>query len=220
MLGADVGPGSGGLLQTLAICTFFTQYQPDERVDFPYAFFVKANSGQPTAQIQATCNRNSLSACRIASHVTQIWLHPNKLTDIDSRTKHAKPHAKYLRSSNGSWSESVVFWTNLPTTVATIVLSSRLGATLVGVALLVAVGALNARPVGRLGTVTTSVAELVAVTALNLGHVARLRALLRDMALLIAVAAGDDALLVALLSTMALFTAVAADVRLAVRAVA
>ena len=97
-----------------------------------------------------------------------------------------------------------------PSTVATLVLSSRLGATLVRVALLVTVRALNTRPVGRLGTVATSVTELVAVTALDLGHVARLRALLRHVALLVAIAAGHDALLLALLSTMTLFTAVAA----------
>lgn len=114
----------------------------------------------------------------------------------------------------------MVFRNDLPTTIATLVLSRRLGATLVGVALLVAVGALNARPVGRLRTVATSVAELVAVATLNLGHVARLRTLLRNMTLLIAVAACDDTLLVTLLSAMTLLTAVAADVRLTVRAVA
>lgn len=114
----------------------------------------------------------------------------------------------------------MVFRTTLPTIIGTLVLSRRLGATLVGVALLVAIGALNARPVGRLRTIATSVAELVAVTTLNLGHVARLRAFLGDVALLIAVAAGHDTLLVALLSTVTLLTAVAADVRLAVRAVA
>ena len=113
-----------------------------------------------------------------------------------------------------------MFWSNLPATVATVVLSGRLGATLVGVALLVALGALHTRPVGRLGTVAASVAELVAVTALDLSHVARLRALLGDVALLVAVTAGHDALLVALLCTMALLAAVAADVGLAVRAVA
>lgn len=116
-----------------------------------------------------------------------------------------------------------MFWSSLPTTVATVatvVLSGRLGATLVGVALLVAVGALHTRPVGRLGAVTTGVTELVAVAALHLGHVAWLRTLLGDVTLLVAVAAGHDALLVALLRTMALLAAVAADVRLAVRAVA
>lgn len=87
-------------------------------------------------------------------------------------------------------------------------------------ALIVAVGALNARPIGRLGALTTGVTELVAVTALDLGHVARLRALLGNVALLIAVAAGDNTLLLALPSTVALLAAVAADVRLAVRAVA
>jgi hypothetical protein len=114
----------------------------------------------------------------------------------------------------------VVFWNDLPSTVATVVLSGRLGATLVGVALLVAVGALDTGPVRRLGAVTTGVAELVAVTALNLSHVARLGALLGDVALLVAVAAGHDALLVALLGAMTLFAAVTTDVRLTVRAVA
>lgn len=113
-----------------------------------------------------------------------------------------------------------MFWSSLPTTVATVVLSGRLGATLVGVTLLVAVGALHTRPVGRLGAVAASVAELVAVAALNLSHVARLWALLGDVTLLVAVAACHDALLVALLCTMSLFTAVATDVGLAVRAVA
>ena len=100
-----------------------------------------------------------------------------------------------------------MFWSNLPATVATVVLSGRLGATLVGVALLVALGALHTRPVGRLGTVAASVAELVAVTALDLSHVLRLRALLRHVALLVAVAAGHDALLVTLLSAVAFLTA-------------
>ena len=57
---------------------------------FSYAVFVKANSGQPTAQVQATCNRNSLSACRIAIHVTQMRLHLDKLTDIESRNQTRK----------------------------------------------------------------------------------------------------------------------------------
>jgi hypothetical protein len=84
------------------------------------------------------------------------------------------------------------------------------------VALLVTVGALDARPVSRLGTVTASVAELVAVAALDLGHVARLRTLLGNVTLLVAVAASDDTLLLALLSTVAFLAAVAADVRLTV----
>ena len=114
----------------------------------------------------------------------------------------------------------MVFWTNLPTTVTTLVLNSRLGAALVGVSLLVTVGALDTGPVGRLRATTAGVAELVAVAALNLGHVFWLRTLLRDVALLVAVAAGHDTLLVALLSAMTFLTAVAAGFRLAVRAVA
>lgn len=55
-----------------------------------YAVFVKANSEQPTAQVQATCNRNSPSACRIVVHVTQMRLHLDKLTDIDSSNKTCK----------------------------------------------------------------------------------------------------------------------------------
>jgi hypothetical protein len=84
----------------------------------------------------------------------------------------------------------------------------------------VAVGALDTGPVGRLGAVTASVTELIAVAALHLGHVAWLWTLLRDVTLLVAVAASHDALLIALLCTMALLAAVAADVGLAVRAVA
>jgi hypothetical protein len=88
------------------------------------------------------------------------------------------------------------------------------------VALLVTVRALNTRPVSGLRTLTAGVAELVAVTALNLSHVARLRTLLRDVALLIAVTASHDTLFLALLGTVTFLTAVAADVRLTVGAVA
>lgn len=109
-------------------------------------------------------------------------------------------------------------WQNaLPST--TVLLGSWLGAPLVGVTLLVAVGALHARPVSRLGALAAGVAELVAVAALDLGHVARLRALLGDVAFLVAVTADHHTLLLALLGAVALLAAVAADVGLAVRAV-
>ena len=108
---------------------------------------------------------------------------------------------------------------HLPSTIATLRLGSRLGTPLVGVALLVAVGALDARPVSGLRALTASVTKLVAVTALDFCHVARLRALLGNVSFLVAVAASDDALLLALLRAMAFLAAVAADVRLAVRAV-
>ena len=85
--------------------------------------------------------------------------------------------------------------------------------------LLVAVGALNTRPVSRLGALATGVAELVAIAALDLGHVARLRALLGDVALLVAVTADHDTLLLALLGAVTFLATVAADVRLAIRAV-
>jgi hypothetical protein len=87
------------------------------------------------------------------------------------------------------------------------------------VTLLLAVGALHARPVSGLGALATGVAELVAVAALDLGHVARLRALLGDVAFLVAVAADHHTLLLALLGAVTFLTAVAADVGLAVRAV-
>jgi hypothetical protein len=88
------------------------------------------------------------------------------------------------------------------------------------VTLLVAVRALNTRPVSGLGAVTTGVAELVAVAALNLGHVTRLWALFGNVALLVAVAAGDDTLLLALLGTVTFLATVTADVRLTIGAVA
>jgi hypothetical protein len=105
----------------------------------------------------------------------------------------------------------------LPSTA--ILLSRRNGAALVAVALLVAVRALDARPVGGLRALAAGVAELVAVTALDLGHVARLGALLGDVALLVAVTANHDTLLLALLRAVTLLATVAADVRLTVRAV-
>jgi hypothetical protein len=105
----------------------------------------------------------------------------------------------------------------LPSTA--ILLGSRNGAALVAVALLVAVRALDARPVGGLRALAAGVAELVAVTALDLGHVARLGALLGDVALLVAVTANHDTLLLALLRAVTLLATVAADVRLTVRAV-
>ena len=61
---------------------------------------------------------------------------------------------------------------NLPTSITTFLLDGRLGAPLVRVALLMAVGTLDARPVGRLGTIAASVSVLVAVAALNFGHIA------------------------------------------------
>jgi hypothetical protein len=114
-----------------------------------------------------------------------------------------------------------VIWSNrLPASIAGGLLGRGLSALLVGVALLVAIRALNTRPVNRLGTITAGVAELVAVTALDLGHVARLRTLLRDVTLLVTVAASNDTLLLALLGTVAFLATVAADVRLTIGAVA
>ena len=103
-----------------------------------------------------------------------------------------------------------------PSITALVSWSSRLRATLVGVTLLLAVGALYPRPVCRLGAIAASVAELVAVATLNLGHVARLCALLRHVALAIAVATLDDAHLLTVLSTVALFTTIVAEIWLTV----
>jgi hypothetical protein len=114
-----------------------------------------------------------------------------------------------------------VIWSNsLPASIAGRLLGRGLSALLVGVAFLVAVGALNTRPVSGLRAVTAGVAELVAVAALDLCHVARLRALLGNVTLLVAVAASNDTLLLALLGTVSFLTAVAADVRFTIGAVA
>jgi hypothetical protein len=114
-----------------------------------------------------------------------------------------------------------VIWSNsLPASIAGRLLGRGLSALLVGVAFLVAVGALNTRPVSGLRAVTAGVAELVAVAALDLCHVARLRALLGNVTLLVAVAASNDTLLLALLGTVSFLTAVAADVRFTIGAIA
>jgi len=82
------------------------------------------------------------------------------------------------------------------TTLSLSRLSRGMRATLVRVALLVAVVALHARPIRRLGALLGDVAQLVAVAAL------------------------DDALVRAVLRTMAFLLAVVANVGLAIRAVA
>ena len=87
-------------------------------------------------------------------------------------------------------------------------------------ALLVTVGAFNARPVARLRALATLVAVFVTIAALDLGHVPWLRTLTGGVTLAIAVAADDDPLLGAVFRTVAFLLAIATDFRLTLRAVA